>query len=284
MNPSDIYGHYKRVMASLGSLQKQLLRSVPDEIVEELRAKDLVDVRTLLDPLAPPPTSQRGDVIFADKTRNGYFAIDPDYTNREITSITTSALESLAAIGNDFSTLSESWKTWVESFDAYSFWNQESEGFRIVNETFQPRQHLENPASMPGVLDVQWPHAEESYNLRRLHRERVLGQVLAPMSSGSDQPNHSVEQVNTPSPPLVIPAPQPERKRDHLLRMLSGASKKQQNSVANGSQEPVMINTEALPYGFDPDRYLRMNPDVKAAGQDPVTHYLRYGRHEHRQY
>jgi GT2 family glycosyltransferase len=284
MNPSDIYGHYKRVMASLGSLQKQLLRSVPDEIVEELRAKDLVDVRTLLDPLAPPPTSQRGDVIFADKTRNGYFAIDPDYTNREITSITTSALESLAAIGNDFSTLSESWKTWVESFDAYSFWNQESEGFRIVNETFQPRQHLENPASMPGVLDVQWPHAEESYNLRRLHRERVLGQVLAPMSSGSDQPNQSVEQVNTPSPPLVIPAPQPERKRDHLLRMLSGASKKQQNSVANGSQEPVMINTEALPYGFDPDRYLRMNPDVKAAGQDPVTHYLLYGRHEHRQY
>jgi len=104
------------------------------------------------------------------------------------------------------------------------------------------------------------------------------------MSSGSDQPNQSVEQVNTPSPPLVIPAPQPERKRDHLLRMLSGASKKQQNSVANGSQEPVMINTEALPYGFDPDRYLRMNPDVKAAGQDPVTHYLRYGRHEHRQY
>jgi hypothetical protein len=33
---------------------------------------------------------------------------------------------------------------------------------------------------------------------------------------------------------------------------------------------------------FDPERYLLANPDVAAAGVDPTTHYLQYGRHERR--
>lgn len=39
---------------------------------------------------------------------------------------------------------------------------------------------------------------------------------------------------------------------------------------------------EALPDGFDSALYLQFNPDVKNAGVDPATHYLRFGRHEGR--
>ncbi len=39
-----------------------------------------------------------------------------------------------------------------------------------------------------------------------------------------------------------------------------------------------------LPEDFDRDCYLRMNPDVAAAGLDPSAHYLRYGQREGRTY
>jgi hypothetical protein len=284
MNPSNVYEHYKQVMATLTSLQKHMLRSVPDEIVEDLRAKDLVDVRTLLDPLPPPPASQRGDVVFSDKTRNGYFVLDIDHTSCEITSVTTAAMESLAGISKEFPTLSESWKTWVETFDAYTFWNQESDGFRIVNEFFQHRQSLQDLASMNPVLEVQWSPEPQSYNLRRLHRERVLAQIVAPKTTESDQSNQPMEQLNPPTPPLEIVTQQPERKPRHFLRRLFGTRDHHKKQVRKAQEEPILNSTQVLPYGFDPERYLRMNPDVKAAGQDAVRHYLNYGRHEHRQY
>lgn len=42
--------------------------------------------------------------------------------------------------------------------------------------------------------------------------------------------------------------------------------------------------SEELPDDFDPLFYLQMNPDVAAAGFDPVAHYLQYGRREGRVY
>jgi glycosyltransferase involved in cell wall biosynthesis len=39
-----------------------------------------------------------------------------------------------------------------------------------------------------------------------------------------------------------------------------------------------------LPHGFDSARYLQLNPDVEAAGADPVQHYLLYGRAEGRMF
>lgn len=35
-------------------------------------------------------------------------------------------------------------------------------------------------------------------------------------------------------------------------------------------------------FRFDPQRYLELNPDVKAAGVDPYRHYLQYGVSEGR--
>lgn len=42
--------------------------------------------------------------------------------------------------------------------------------------------------------------------------------------------------------------------------------------------EPI----DSLPVNFDPDVYLELNPDVAAAGVDPSTHYISYGRVEGR--
>lgn len=44
------------------------------------------------------------------------------------------------------------------------------------------------------------------------------------------------------------------------------------------------MSASKLPEDFDRDCYLRMNPDVAAAGIDPAAHYLRYGQNEGRGY
>ncbi|MFZ2208446.1 MAG: hypothetical protein WAV22_07245 [Porticoccaceae bacterium] len=49
-------------------------------------------------------------------------------------------------------------------------------------------------------------------------------------------------------------------------------------------QREVDAGESRLPGGFDPDVYLRLNPDVAAAGLDPKMHYLRHGRREKRPY
>jgi uncharacterized coiled-coil protein SlyX len=49
-------------------------------------------------------------------------------------------------------------------------------------------------------------------------------------------------------------------------------------------QREVDAGESRLPDGFDPDVYLRLNPDVAAAGLDPKMHYLRHGRREKRPY
>lgn len=53
-------------------------------------------------------------------------------------------------------------------------------------------------------------------------------------------------------------------------------SEKNESLIETGEAE--------LPDGFDPEVYLKLNPDLVAAGVDPTTHYLEYGRHEGRVY
>ena len=45
---------------------------------------------------------------------------------------------------------------------------------------------------------------------------------------------------------------------------------------------PAHARDRALPPGFDPALYLAANPDVKAAGVDPIVHYLHFGSREGR--
>jgi len=288
MEPKEVYGRYKRMMGSLGKLQKDVLRPVPDEIVQELRDKDLVDVRTLLDPLAPAPTSQRGDVVFADRSRNGYFSLEQEYIERELTTVIASAFDSLAMISREFDSLTESWKAWVTSFNAYDFWNQESEGFSIVNRTFRSRQHLQGPSEALVDSSLHGATANATYNLRRLHHDRVLNQILTPKPADAAQPA-AAATVHSAAPTATETAKTPYKlpsfgKRERFFRQLLGTNKTSRSNALNGQLSVAVLNTEPLPYGFDPERYLRLNPDVKASGMDPVTHYLRHGRFEQRQY
>ena len=41
-------------------------------------------------------------------------------------------------------------------------------------------------------------------------------------------------------------------------------------------------NNSNLPRGFDDGIYLKLNPDVKEAGEDPALHFLKYGLQEGR--
>jgi GT2 family glycosyltransferase len=56
-------------------------------------------------------------------------------------------------------------------------------------------------------------------------------------------------------------------------------------NVENNSNEIVSSddkNSAYIPGGFDPNKYLRLNPDVEAAGIDPYQHWFLYGQHENR--
>jgi glycosyltransferase involved in cell wall biosynthesis len=45
---------------------------------------------------------------------------------------------------------------------------------------------------------------------------------------------------------------------------------------------PAVTDGSEVPKGFDPEVYLKLNPDLVAAGVDPTTHYLEHGRREGR--
>jgi hypothetical protein len=51
-----------------------------------------------------------------------------------------------------------------------------------------------------------------------------------------------------------------------------------------GEPQPLPVPTPVLPEDFDPDLYLRLNPDVLAAGDDPKAHYLHNGFYEGRRW
>ena len=46
----------------------------------------------------------------------------------------------------------------------------------------------------------------------------------------------------------------------------------------------ILANMAELPEGFDGELYLKLNPDVAAAGLDPGEHYVQHGRREDRRW
>jgi hypothetical protein len=54
--------------------------------------------------------------------------------------------------------------------------------------------------------------------------------------------------------------------------------------VPNIYVDARLADIGTLPADFDGERYLELNPDVRAANADPVEHYLRHGIHERRIY
>ena len=54
--------------------------------------------------------------------------------------------------------------------------------------------------------------------------------------------------------------------------------------IRPSKSEYVLNTTIKIPHDFDPDAYLKLNPDVKNAGVDPVRHYIDFGFKEGRSY
>ena len=54
------------------------------------------------------------------------------------------------------------------------------------------------------------------------------------------------------------------------------------NPLSKFKQHKLIQNIKGLPKNFDGEVYLKLNPDVKKAGQDPIKHFLEFGRSENR--
>lgn len=313
MDPKTIYPRYKERMKMISSWQSATLRQIPNEVVDELRSRDEIDVRILLDPLAPTPTSTRGEVIFADPVKNGYFSVDVDEATRDIPLTAKSILESLAKISNSLPALSKEWEQWVSSFKAAQFWSDEAEGFRIVDESIKARQELQALGDSSNTDFEQASQLDIQINIVKTHREWIIQRLVGSNSAEASQPQRDftlaphersstskllTAQVNVPSV-------------SELIRKDSGSTTKGGKEMGDKHRKSGFLgvfrsirnqNVEAtpphpspndgknhadlslLPYGFDDERYLRLNPDVLESSMDAKTHYLRYGRFEQRQY
>ncbi|OEU68012.1 MAG: hypothetical protein BA863_19105, partial [Desulfovibrio sp. S3730MH75] len=69
------------------------------------------------------------------------------------------------------------------------------------------------------------------------------------------------------------------RKEQNTFRSIS---LKESAVLLEKTDQEVVLDKDKLPNGFDPDVYVKLNPDLAVAGVDPTTHYLRHGRYEGR--
>ena len=58
--------------------------------------------------------------------------------------------------------------------------------------------------------------------------------------------------------------------------------KRKINLLSKYKEYRMLKNIKALPKNFDGEVYLKLNPDVKKAGHDPIKHFLEFGRIEKR--
>ena len=58
--------------------------------------------------------------------------------------------------------------------------------------------------------------------------------------------------------------------------------KREINLLSKYKEYRMLKNIKKLPKNFDGEVYLKLNPDVKKAGHDPIKHFLEYGRIEKR--
>lgn len=99
------------------------------------------------------------------------------------------------------------------------------------------------------------------------YSEEPLGRLelrrITDISTGEVEPNIMFGKE------LAISSPMPPRRKSVWRRWLRGKTS---------------IPQESLPEDFDPEAYLRLNPDVATAGEDAGSHYLKHGRDEGRSY
>lgn len=317
MNPKTVYPQYKQHMRLIGEWQNTLLRQIPNEVIDELKSRDEVDVRVLLDPLAPTPTSSRGEVVFVDTNRNGYFSTDLDEAETQLPITAQSFLESLAEISDRLSTLSQEWQEWVHNFDAQDFWGEESLAYKVVDESIRSRYTIRKLEPEQISHDDSEEKVDFTINIVRTHRDWIMQRmqesiqgfpstnehsndysgVIRKESSGNSQPVHiqapSVTDLlgreDHPSSGKKSKVVPHQQRRSGFLSMLvpQGRTKEKENGKHSTLQMQTALTTEQdsdLPFGFDEERYLRLNPDVRESNMSAKTHYLRYGRFEHRQY
>lgn len=316
MNPKTVYPRYKQQMRLVGQWQKTLLKQIPNEVIDELKSRDDIDIRVLLDPLAPAPTSSRGEVVFVDTSRNGYFSIDPDEADIQLPMTAQSFLESLAETSNRLGKLGQAWQEWVNNFNAQDFWGEEAEAYRVVDESIRSRHEIQMIGQE--LSSKNEPEEDDSFtiNIVQTHcnwiKQRMQNNRQDFTSDQKAEKHYSditTRALSANSQPLQIQAPSvtdllnreaqkasdengraPQQRRSGFFSMLIPQGQTRERGKSKDVAAPKQQTTSGteeeaeLPFGFDEERYLRLNPDVRESNMSAKTHYQRYGRFEHRQY
>lgn len=144
--------------------------------------------------------------------------------------------------------------------------------FKAVCERWQKR--LKDSASPAFWTQVRDDYATQTSVLVRHHRERQVAHVAAaapvpthpPALAAVASPRSAAASLRAAAPLLDQPTPQVDDAAELLSRLALG-------------EQPT-----PLPLDFDAEFYLVLNPDVKAAGVDPVEHFVNFGRAEGRKY
>lgn len=316
MEPETVYPRYKDLMRKVSHWQSTILKQIPNEVVDELKSRDEVDVRILLDPLAPTPSSSRGEVIFVDPNKDGYFSSDLDETDQQLPITAQSVLEALAETGTRLECLAEEWAQWVHKFDARKFWGNEAKAYQVVDESIKTREAIRHFQHVQESTINSENQEKPTINIVRTHRGWIMQRISEDNESqalrnetqkgkSSFSPNESTSTnqpvlVNAPTATDLIRqdkdisagAKDKASKQSPGARLISilmpGKQPRVNGHVLESSAQATItmkeFDEEDLPYGFNEERYLRLNPDVRESKMTGKVHYLRYGRYEHRQY
>lgn len=103
-----------------------------------------------------------------------------------------------------------------------------------------------------------------------LMKEKKLSQQITALTHENSERNKQLKKLITSSSWRITKP----------LRKISNSAKKRINRIKNLYQ---MVRGY-LPFDFNVDMYLKLNPDVKEAGVNPIDHYCLYGKKEGRVY
>ena len=139
-------------------------------------------------------------------------------------------------------------------------WLEAAEGSDVIIDSFVPKDF--------------WPSVTQRIQERRFVPIQLTWDLMGPKLHGvafynklaEGYLNELAEQYPSKSKSSLL---------GRLINKLTPKSKKQ------GAQH---IDKTLLPKDFDPQVYLRLHPDVRSAGIDPVTHYIKHGISERRRY
>lgn len=265
--------HYLPKLKQLGSAK---FMKIPEHNRDafEHRARE---AKTLLVPFVYPgyqkDASKARNVVLINHSANAYRELPP-VSAAERTRVSCEFLTLIARLIAEFDSVKARWQNRLKACSQESYWAEIQHRYR--DETREVYSTRRNAAALFARLA-----ASQAGSGRVLLSGAVSDSVISKGRAALQQMAARAEsRSQTASTPAAIAA-----------QDANGTIKKKpaQASAMEAPPKPpkVMrssVDMSQLPSDFDPEYYLVINADVKAAGHDPVVHYLNFGKAEGRIY